>query len=55
MVVANGREKDVLRHIVEGEETGTLFAPSAKKRSSRSRWITAVRPSGFASRTTSPR
>jgi glutamate 5-kinase len=46
MVVANGRDADVLTKIVSGEETGTLFAPSAKKRSSRSRWINAVRPAG---------
>jgi glutamate 5-kinase len=46
MVVANGRDADVLTRIVSGEEVGTLFAPSAKKRSSRSRWINAVRPAG---------
>ena len=44
MVVANGRDKDVLPRILAGEEIGTLFAPSAKKRSSRSRWINAAPP-----------
>ena len=46
MVVANGREKDVLVRLMDGEDVGTLFAPSVKKRSSRSRWIGAVRPAG---------
>ena len=46
MVVANGRDPDVLVRLMNGEEVGTLFAPSAKKRSSRSRWINAVRPAG---------
>jgi glutamate 5-kinase len=46
MVVANGRDDDVLQRIVAGDDVGTLFAPSAKKRSSRSRWINAVRPAG---------
>ena len=46
MVVADGRDSDVLTRILAGEEVGTLFAPSAKKRSSRSRWINAARPAG---------
>jgi len=46
MIVANGRDADVLTRILAGEEIGTLFAPSAKKRSSRSRWINAARPAG---------
>ena len=46
MVVANGREASVLERIMSGEEAGTLFVPSPKKRSSRSRWINAVRPAG---------
>jgi len=46
MVVANGRTDDVLPRILDGEEVGTLFVPSPKKRSSRSRWIFAARPAG---------
>jgi glutamate 5-kinase len=46
MVVANGRDPDVLVRLLDGEEVGTLFAPSVKKRSSRSRWIGAARPAG---------
>src|SRR2546421_8155541 len=46
MVVANGRDEDVLAKIMRGEEAGTLFLPSPKKRSSRSRWITAARTAG---------
>ena len=46
MVVANGRDPNVLERILAGEEVGTAFAPSPKKRSSRSRWINAVRPAG---------
>ena len=46
MVVANGRDPDVLARLMNGEAVGTLFAPSAKKRSSRSRWIGAARPAG---------
>jgi glutamate 5-kinase len=46
MVVANGRDENVLERIINGDEVGTLFAPSPKKRSSRSRWINAARPAG---------
>ncbi len=46
MVVADGRMSDVLTRLLDGEEVGTLFVPSAKKRSSRSRWIGAARPVG---------
>ncbi|HYO07539.1 MAG TPA: glutamate 5-kinase [Tepidisphaeraceae bacterium] len=46
MVVADGRRGDVLVSILAGEETGTLFVPSPKTRSSRSRWIDAARPAG---------
>ena len=46
MVVANGRDENVLVRLFDGEEVGTLFAPSPKKRSSRSRWIGAARPAG---------
>ena len=46
MVVADGRMANVLTRLLDGEEVGTLFVPSAKKRSSRSRWIGAARPVG---------
>ena len=46
MVVANGREPGILSKILSGDEVGTLFVPSARKRSSRSRWIGAARPVG---------
>ena len=46
MVVADGRMPDVLARLLDGEEVGTLFLPSAKKRNSRSRWIGAARPVG---------
>src|SRR6185436_3439644 len=46
MIVANGRDEHVLTRILAGEDVGTLFAPSPRKRSSRSRWIGAARPAG---------
>ena len=47
MVVADGRMPNVLTRLLQGEDVGTLFLPSAKKRSSRSRWIGAARPVGI--------
>lgn len=47
MIVADGRIDRILARLLAGEELGTLFIPAAaKKRSSRSRWIGAVRPAG---------
>jgi glutamate 5-kinase len=47
MIVADGRMERILPRLLAGEELGTLFAAeAAKKRSSRSRWIGAVRPAG---------
>jgi glutamate 5-kinase len=47
MIIANGRMERILPRLLAGEEVGTLFAPeTARKRSSRSRWISAVRPMG---------
>jgi glutamate 5-kinase len=47
MVVADGRAADVLPRLLDAhEDIGTLFVPSAKKRSSRSRWIGAARAAG---------
>jgi len=38
MVLANGREKNVIGRIIAGEEIGTLFLPK-RKLSNRARWI----------------
>jgi glutamate 5-kinase len=46
MVIADGRMKDILPRLLDGQELGTLFVPSARKRSSRSRWIGSARPVG---------
>jgi len=47
MIIAHGRTERILPRLLAGEELGTLFAPeTARKRSSRSRWISAVRPVG---------
>lgn len=46
MIVANGRMENVLPHLLEGQELGTLFAPAGKKASSRSRWIGSARAAG---------
>jgi glutamate 5-kinase len=46
MIVANGRMDNILPRLIDGEELGTLFAPSGKKASSRSRWIGSARPAG---------
>jgi glutamate 5-kinase len=48
LVVADGRMPRVLSRLLDGEDVGTLFIPAKPhgKRSSRSRWIGSVRPSG---------
>ena len=46
MVIADGRDENVLVRILSGEPVGTLFVPGQRKRSSRSRWIGAARPAG---------
>jgi glutamate 5-kinase len=46
MVVANGRIPQVLENLLAGHDVGTLFVPSSKKRSARSRWIGSARPNG---------
>jgi glutamate 5-kinase len=46
MIVANGRMPDVLKRIVAGEEIGTLFCGTARRRSGRTRWIGSTRPTG---------
>lgn len=47
MVIADGRSPNVLTRILDGEATGTLFVPCARKRLGRSRWIGAARPVGM--------
>jgi glutamate 5-kinase len=39
MVVAHGRERDVIRRLMAGEEIGTIFMPKVGKMASRKRWI----------------
>ncbi|MDW7651748.1 MAG: glutamate 5-kinase [Bacillota bacterium] len=39
MVIANGREPEVLQRILEGEDVGTLFCARGKCLESRKRWI----------------
>jgi glutamate 5-kinase len=39
MVIAAGRERDVIRRIMAGEEVGTIFVPKAAKMRARKRWI----------------
>ena len=46
MVVADGREPDVLARLLDGVETGTLFVPGTKRRPARVRWIGSARPVG---------
>ncbi len=46
MLVADGRMENILLRLLGGEDLGTLFVPSSRKLSSRSRWIGSVRPAG---------
>jgi glutamate 5-kinase len=47
MVIAAGRERDVIRRIMAGEDVGTIFVPKPAKLRARKRWIAyAVRPKG---------
>lgn len=39
VIIANGREPDILLRIMAGEELGTLFLPTRRKLTSRKRWI----------------
>ncbi len=39
LVVASGLKKNVLRRVLDGEDEGTLFAPSCKGLKGRKRWI----------------
>ena len=46
MVLANGKEPNVIGRIIAGEEIGTLFLPKAEKLSNRARWILHSNPEG---------
>ncbi len=47
VVIADGREQDVLQRILDGEELGTLFVPSERAMRARKQWIaTAIEPAG---------
>lgn len=46
MVVANGRENNILTRLLDGEVLGTLFLPNDSRLSSRIRWISDVLPKG---------
>jgi glutamate 5-kinase len=49
-VIANGREKNILLRLFDGEPLGTLFLPATRKLDSRQRWIgMGRRPSGTVS------
>jgi glutamate 5-kinase len=47
MMIANGRAEDVLPRLLSGQELGTMFLPSSRKRAAgRSRWIGSARIAG---------
>lgn len=47
VVIANGRETNVLLRLLDGERIGTFFAPASNRLSTRHRWIrNAARPTG---------
>jgi glutamate 5-kinase len=46
MIVADGRTPDVLSRLLNGEDLGTMFLPSTRKRAGRSRWIGTARVAG---------
>jgi glutamate 5-kinase len=46
MVVAHGRDRDVLIGIAGGADVGTLFIPRSSKRGTRSRWMRSARGKG---------
>jgi len=45
IVIANGREKNVINRVMQGEELGTLFIPQQRK-TSKKRWISNAPPKG---------
>lgn len=46
LVVAHGREENVLTRICSGEDIGTIFIAKGSRRSGRSRWIGSARGKG---------
>lgn len=46
LVVANGRMPNVLPRLLGGEEVGTLFVPSGRRKTGKSKWISSARPAG---------
>lgn len=46
MVVANGRDENILPRLLDGEVLGTLFLPTQHRLSSRTQWISSIRPKG---------
>lgn len=47
VIIANGKQPDILQKIMSFDDIGTLFLPSKKKIASRKRWIGfSVRPNG---------
>ncbi|MGR3317444.1 MAG: glutamate 5-kinase [Candidatus Anammoxibacter sp.] len=47
VIIANGKKKNILLKIMNGENVGTLFLPAKTKMSCRKRWIRfSVKPSG---------
>jgi glutamate 5-kinase len=46
-VIADGKNPDILRHIIAGDDVGTLFVPAAEGMGSRAHWIAhTLRPKG---------
>jgi glutamate 5-kinase len=43
VIIANGRTKNIIRKVVRGEETGTLFLPRTKAVCGRKHWIAFTR------------
>jgi len=47
MVIARGREPDIIRRLMAGEDVGTIFLPKSAKLRARKRWIAyAAQPKG---------
>lgn len=46
MIVADGRIPEILPRLLAGEDLGTIFLPSNRKRAGRSRWIGSARVCG---------
>jgi glutamate 5-kinase len=47
LVIAPGKQRDVIRQVLDGEEVGTLFVPNERRLASRKRWIAFFhRPKG---------